>query len=126
MGTSVSWIINRALYYPVVAVFLFNLIQRRYMDRGLGKRFATLYIGLLLLIFWGVTFFLIRFSLSDLFLIPSVLILIFIGWYWRSRIFPFRLTCRKCGARLSLKSILTEDANMCRRHIDEEHPKEES
>ncbi len=53
---AVTSFLNRFLYYPVVLIFVLNLLQRKHVREGTSKRFATLYIGIGLLALWGYTF----------------------------------------------------------------------
>ncbi len=110
---SVTLFLNRFLYYPVVLVFVLNLIQRRHLKEGNAKRFATLYIGIALLAVWGFTFLSIRFAMGDPYLIPLGLAMIGIAVYFRRRFFPFRLFCSNCGKRLGAREVLFVDSNLC-------------
>jgi len=105
--------LSRTLYYPVVAVFVINLVQRRHMRTGLRKRYATLHLGALLLAFWGATFLLIRFDLGDLFLIPLVLACVAVVLLFRDAVLPYRLRCAVCRRRLGPREILFYDSNLC-------------
>ena len=112
MGPVTTFLV-RYLYYPVVAVLLFNLLQRRHKERGRGKRIASLLAGVLLLVFWAVAFLFERFGVPDAYLaIPAsgagVLL-----YLLRSRFFPFRLRCTVCGKPLPLRTVLFDDANRC-------------
>jgi len=109
----VTSFLNQFLYYPAVLVFVLNLLQRGHMKEGKSKRFATLYIGIGLLSLWGYTFFSIRFALGDLYLIPVIIVIIGVCVLFRSRLFPFRLFCARCGQRLHLREFLYVDSNQC-------------
>ena len=112
MGPVVSFL-NRFLYYPVIVILVFNLIQRRFMDRGTGKRFASLYFGVLVLAFWGITFLFQRYRIPDGYLILPLAAAAALVVFRRKDFLPFRLRCASCGKRLPLRTILFDDSNLC-------------
>ena len=110
---AVTSFLNRFLYYPVVLIFVLNLLQRRHVREGTLKRFATLYIGFGLLALWGYTFLANRLALDDLYLIPVVIVIIGVCIFFRGHVLPFRLFCEKCGQRLHFREFLYVDSNRC-------------
>ena len=113
MHQEITRFLSRILYYPVVALFVVNLVQRRHMAAGLRKRYATLYLGGLLLAFWGSTFMILRFGLVDLMLLPAAGLCLAVLLLLRDSMLPFRLRCAVCGRRLGWREALYNDANMC-------------
>ena len=91
----VAQFLNKTLYFPVVLILIVNLLQRRHMKEGLAKRYATLYIGLILLLLWGFTFLMIRFGIPDWLLIPYCLVGVTVTVLARSKVVPFRLKCSR-------------------------------
>ncbi len=113
MTSSISTFLQRYLLVPIVAVWIFHLFQRRRLDRAGQKRNGTLYLTLVLLAVWALTWVLSRFSLQDLYLIPiAFLTLVLLVWQRRA-IFPYRLRCVRCGHSLSVSRILFNDSNTC-------------
>jgi hypothetical protein len=103
-----------ALLVPIFAVWACHLYQRRFAEETGGKkRTATLAITVILLGVWAAAFFFGRLGLDWVFMIPVVLIAAGVVYVWRKTLFPYRLTCVKCGTRLRLKEVLFLDANMC-------------
>lgn len=103
------------LLYLLLAVLLLNMIQRRHQAQTLRKRFATLYIAVLLLSLMAGAIVIVYFRLPDLLLLPLLAGLVLIGYFYRAHVFPFRLRCRLCGARLPWRRILFFDENTCDR-----------
>jgi hypothetical protein len=101
------------LYYPIVAVLLLALFVRR--PGSEIKRLAILgWAGLLLAVrgsFWLVSTLRIAPALA---LVP-VAAVAGIAWSARALLFPFRLRCAACGARLRASRVLSDGANLCER-----------
>lgn len=112
MGTVTAFLV-RFFYFPVVIVLVLNLIQRRHMKRGVKKRFATLYTAILLLFFWGVAYLFQIYRVPDIYLLVPAFAATGVFWCLRRKFFPFRLRCASCGARLPLRTVLFDDANLC-------------
>jgi fatty acid desaturase len=110
---AVTSFLNRFLYYPVVLIFVLNLLQRRHLKEGTSKRLATLYIGIGLLALWGYTYLSNRLALGDLYLIPVIIVIIGVCIFFRRHVFPFRLFCERCGQRLHLREFFYIDSNRC-------------
>jgi hypothetical protein len=83
------------------------------MEEGREKRFATLYIGLIFLAFWGGTFLFMRFRIPDGFLIILVAAAAALMIIKRHRFLPFRFKCPDCGRKLKIKEFLFVDSNLC-------------
>ncbi len=110
---TITLFLNRYLYYPVVLVFVVNLIQRQYKEAGTKKRYATLYLGVFFLVFWGYTFLLMRLAMGDFWLVLFIAAAVVPAVIKRKVVFPFRRTCPRCGSGVTLKTLLFEDANLC-------------
>ena len=98
---------------PIVAVWIYHLVQRRTRERGVRKRNATLYITIVLLAVWALVYLLARFSLDDLYLVPIAFFAAVVMVWQRSALFPFRARCARCGASLSASRIFLYDSNTC-------------
>jgi hypothetical protein len=101
------------LLYVLLAVLLLNMLQRRHHRETEHKRFATLYLAVLVLVLMAGAIVIVYFRLPDLLLLPLLLALALIGYLNRRHVFPFRLSCRICGAKLGWDRILYFDDNTC-------------
>jgi hypothetical protein len=106
-------ILIAVLPWMVVAMLTLNMSQRWFMHVGVGKRFATLQLAGLVAALWGAALFFGRFGVSDLFLVPVLGLLAAVAVVRRRSIFPHRLRCASCGARLPIKRILYHDDARC-------------
>ena len=113
MATSVSASIARYLLVPIVAVWVYHLVQRRYTQQGARKRDATLYVTLVLLCAWVLVYLVARFSREDLYLVPIAFLAVIVLVWQRRAIFPYRMRCARCGLPLSIARILFYDSNTC-------------
>jgi len=105
--------VSQRILYLLLAVLLVNMFQRRYQKTAQNKRFATLYIAILILALMVGTVLIVSFDLPDVLFLPLLAVLVLIGYRFRKKVFPFRLNCRNCGDRLSGKRILFYDSNTC-------------
>ena len=110
---AINVFIAEKILYLLMAVLLVNIIQRRHHKYAQKKRLATLYIGMLILGFMVGTVLIVYFELPDILVIPLAAALAGIGYRYRSKVFPFRLKCSRCGRSLSGKRILFFDSNTC-------------
>jgi hypothetical protein len=101
------------LLYVLLGVLVLNMVQRRHQRQTQNKRFATLYIAVLVLTLMAGTIAIVYFRLPDLLLLPLVLALALVGYLNRRHVFPFRLRCSRCAARLGWNRILFFDDNAC-------------
>jgi hypothetical protein len=109
----VSDFLQRFLLVPIVLVWAYHLLQRRYLTVGEGKRNATLYFTFVLLAVWALTWLLSKFSLEDLYLVPIAFFALVLLIWQRRAIFPYRLRCVRCGLPLSASRVLFFDSNAC-------------
>jgi 8-oxo-dGTP diphosphatase len=117
---SVTTFISEKILYLLIAVLVLNMLQRRHQAHGQGKRFATLYIAILILAFMVGTTVIVFFDLPDVLVLPLAAAAVLIGYRYRKKVFPFRLSCRLCGQRLSARRILFYDSNICERCAEDE------
>lgn len=113
MAHPVSNFIVSYFYWLFLAILVVNLMQRRYRAKAQRKRFATLYIAILVFVLYIYAFTLIRFNLSDwLLLIYGGAAGVLIGVYRRAFL-PFALHCVSCGATLPFDRVVYADNNLC-------------
>jgi len=109
----VSTFLQRYLLVPIVLVWVYHLLQRRYLAVGAGKRGATLYFTLVLLGVWALAWVLSTLSLEDLYLVPIAFFTLVLLVWQRRVIFPYRLRCVRCGHPLSASRVFFWDSNTC-------------
>jgi hypothetical protein len=114
---TVNTFIAEKILYLLLAVLLLNMLQRRYRQHAQKKRFATLYIGLLILALMVGSVLIVTLKLPDILIVPLLAVLIVIGYRFRNKVFPFRLNCEQCGQKLNGKRIAFFDSNRCE-HCD--------
>lgn len=101
------------LYYLMMAVLIANLTQRKHVKHGNRKRLATLWVAGIFL-FLQVELVLIQhFELSDMFLIPSFIFAVALGYLFRSKIMMFKLKCVSCNEKMSFSKVIYWDNNLC-------------
>jgi 8-oxo-dGTP diphosphatase len=111
--------IAKITYFLFMGILLLNIAQKRSGKEGMGKRTATLYLGIATLIIYlgaGAILYaprLFRTPLPDLLILPFMGIVLGVLYVYREKTFPFRRRCRKCGAPLSLNHIVMRDSNLC-------------
>jgi multisubunit Na+/H+ antiporter MnhG subunit len=112
---SIILFLQKYLFYLLLAVLALNLFQRRYQKYSAKKRFATLYLSMLVLAWMILIIIMVFFHLPDLLLIPFTAALAAVGIVFRRQVFPFRLRCVQCRQPLSSKRMLFFDSNACER-----------
>jgi hypothetical protein len=112
-GARIVLVMIRVLPWVVIAVLAFNMSQRAFMAVGVGKRFATLQMALLVAALWAATLLFPRLGIGDVFLIPVVALLVAVAVLRRRSIFPHRLRCSSCRVPLGIKRILYHDDTRC-------------
>ncbi|TVR90656.1 MAG: hypothetical protein EA428_07930 [Spirochaetaceae bacterium] len=107
-----QWIVEY-LQWVFLLILLLNLAQRRQYETAARKRLATLYIAAGLILFYAVAHVIRLLEISDWWLLPTGVALVFALTRGESAVRAFRLYCRGCGSRLSLASIVYQDSNLC-------------
>lgn len=115
--------IEKNYTWVLVAILLVNLTQRK-IPNSTKKRFATIYLASILLIFQvGIVTILARgFDHKWAILVLAVCIGLLV--IFRKRAFPFKLKCSQCNARLDVNHIIGHDDNLCQKCHYEAHPEE--
>ena len=111
----ITLLLKKNLYWVLLAVLALNLFQRRYQRLSEKKRFATLYLGMLVLAWMVLVILIVAFGWPEWLLIPFTLAPAVIGVAFRRHTFPFRFRCTRCGTQLEAKRILFFDSNACER-----------
>jgi len=110
----VSNFIVSYFYWLFLAILVVNLTQRRHRGKAQRKRFATLYIAILVFVLYIYGFTLIRFNLSDWFLLIYAGVAGILVGVYRRTFLPFSLHCVSCGATLPFDRVVYADNNLCR------------
>ncbi|MBN2532593.1 MAG: hypothetical protein JXB88_06855 [Spirochaetales bacterium] len=109
-----SYILLKSLPLLIMAVLIFNMIQR-VLWKGWGKkRSSSFYSALLITSLLAAAALIMRFKLNDLLLIPVILGIIFFIMVKRKILFPYKTKCIQCGNPLSIKRIIAIESNLCR------------
>ncbi len=115
--------IEKNYTWVLVAILLVNLMQRK-IPNSTKKRFATIYIASILLVFQvGIVTILAR-NLDHKWGILVLAVCVGLLVIFRKRVLPFKLTCAKCNTRLDMNHIIGHDDNLCQKCYYEEHPEE--
>jgi hypothetical protein len=110
---SITLFFSKNIFYLLLAVLALNMFQRRYQQYAQKKRMATLYLGILILVFMVGTILVVSFKLPEALILPLAAGVILLGYVKREHVLPFRLNCRQCGRRMSSKRVLFFDDNTC-------------
>lgn len=110
---SIAYFLQKGLYYLLIALLVFNLLQRKHIKTGAKKRLATLYLAIVVLVLMTAAVLIRRFSFSESLLLPVILAAALLVLSKRPRFFPFRINCLKCGQRLGWQRFLYHDSNLC-------------
>lgn len=106
-----SWI-EEYFFWVFIGILFLNILQRKHHKQAERKRFATLYLGIAAFGIYIAGLSAVEFNLGDWVLIPAVLVIGAVLYYYREHTFPFRLTCKETGERLSWDQILYDDSNL--------------
>jgi 8-oxo-dGTP diphosphatase len=104
-------------------VLLVNISQRK-LDHSEKKRFATIYIAALLLIYNVLIIIVLMRGLPTYLGYVALIVPISLGIYFRDKVWPFRLHCKKCGVKMKYERVIGGDENLCESCWLEEHPEE--
>jgi hypothetical protein len=98
---------------PLLAVWAYHLMQRKYAEVGRNKRLASMLVAVLIIGLWAVSYFFLRFKVGDAYLIPVFVLAAALAVWQRKLFFPYRLSCAVCRANLPIAKILFFDSNAC-------------
>lgn len=111
--TAVARFVLRWMLVPVLLLWAYHLAQRRYARTVGAKRYATMYLTLLLLAAWLIAYAFVRFGVGDAWLLAVAAALAGVAVWQRRRLFPYRLRCVQCAKPLGLVRILFRGDNTC-------------
>ncbi len=109
--------------WVICAILLVNLYQRRIADSE-KKRFATIYIAALAMVFDVFLVIIISQNWPQWTAIIALAVVLVLGIVFRKRVWPFRLHCASCGTKLNLDHIIGHDDNLCPDCWAKSHPEE--
>jgi len=109
----VSYTLFKSLPLIIMAVLIFNMVQRILNPVWGEKRTATLSLAGILIGLIAGAVLIMRFRLSDLLLIPIAIGLITIIIIKRKTFFPFKHRCIQCNNPLSIRRIVSNNENLC-------------
>jgi len=111
-------LIGKIAYFLLLGLLILFMIQKRYGDRGAGKRLATLYLSAAVLAVYVAVILLVipnvvprSAAIAAFFATATVATTICV--MKRKKVFPARLHCVRCGSRLPLERSLFLDSNFC-------------
>jgi hypothetical protein len=111
--TAVSVLLQKILLVPMVALWALHLYQRKFKDAGTRKRIATLSLTMVLIGGWVAAWLFGRYGVDDGWLILVAVGAVAIVVWQRRLMLPFRRSCVKCGAPLSIIRMFSWDSNKC-------------
>ncbi|OQY34065.1 MAG: hypothetical protein B6241_06170 [Spirochaetaceae bacterium 4572_59] len=100
-------------YYVFLGWIILSLVQRRYRGRGDKKRTATLIQSILIFILYMGAVFIREEGLEKKWIVIPFVIIAVVLYFFRSKVIPYELKCRNCGAKLNMNQIFLYDANLC-------------
>ncbi len=109
--------------WALIAILLLNFAQRK-IPGTMKKRFATIYLASILLLFEvGVVTILAR-DLNHNWAWLVLAVCIALLYVLRNKALPFRLHCTSCNKRLDFNHVIGHDDNLCQSCYNEAHPQE--
>lgn len=100
-------------YYVFLGWIILSLVQRRYRGRGDRKRTATLIQSILIFILYIGAVLIREEGFEKKWIMIPFAIIAVVLYFFRSKVIPYELKCRNCGARLNMNQIFIYDANLC-------------
>lgn len=112
-GVTISaWVVELGLW-PLIIVLLPNLLFRRY-GQGTGKkRWASLLQAIAVFLITSMAGLVLNFGLKDYHFLSGVFLVLVALFVFREKVFPYRLSCVSCNARLDFQTIYFRDDNLC-------------
>ena len=115
--------IEKYYTWALIAILLVNFTQRK-IPRTEKKRFATIYLAAILLVFEvGIVTILSRGMNHNLAWLVFALC-VGLLYLLRNKALPFRIHCVECGTRLDFNHIIGHDNNTCADCYNKAHPEE--
>lgn len=104
--------LHTILLWLLIAVLAFTMLQRKHHAYGEKKRTTTLMFAGGIMVLVVAIIFIRRFSLPPWTFFIAVGIEVLLFFIYREAI-PFSRRCSRCGKRVSIKSFLFFDNNLC-------------
>jgi uncharacterized membrane protein len=79
----VTAFVSKNILYLLLAVLVLNMFQRRYQSQAQKKRFATLYIAILILVLMVGTVLIVYLNLPDILFLPLLAAVVLVGYRFR-------------------------------------------
>lgn len=111
--TVVARFLLKWLLVPVLLLWAYHLVQRRYAETAGPKRMATMLLTLLLLAAWVVIYAFVRLGLGDIWLLVVAAVVAAVAVWQRRILLPYRLRCAQCSRPLGLERVLFHGNNLC-------------
>jgi len=112
-GLVVSAYIADLGVWPLVIVLIPNLLFRKYGQSAGKKRMSSLFQAISIFVITTVAAFMVEKQLSDKYLYLAVAVVAVVLYIFRAKVFPYKLKCVECGAKLDYKAIYFMDDNLC-------------
>ncbi len=109
--------------WVICVILLVNIFQRKIPNSD-KKRFATIYLAALALLFDVVIIVVITRGWPQWTAAIGLLMVVALGIALRKWVWPFRLHCPDCGKRLDLNHVMGHDDNRCDDCWAKAHPEE--
>jgi 8-oxo-dGTP diphosphatase len=112
-GNAISvWIAELGIW-PLVVVLVPNLMFRKYGQAAGKKRMASLLQAIAVFVITTAAAFVVERELTDIYLFGTVAVVAVVLFLYRGKVFPYRLTCAECDAKLDFRTIYFMDDNLC-------------
>lgn len=123
LGSMILETIEKYYTWALIAILLVNFTQRK-IPRTEKKRFATIYLAAILLVFEVgiVTILTLGLNHNLAWLVLALCIGLF--YLFRKKALPFRIHCLECGIRMDFNHIIGHDDNLCSDCYNKAHPEE--
>ncbi len=114
-------IANNYLWF-LIAILVLNMMQRKHTPRSYKKRFATLIIAVLAMLWQVFIVIILSRGWPHYLAIVGLLITVGVAYPFRKRILLFRTSCASCKTKLNTTQILNFDDNLCDSCYHDAHP----
>ncbi|NMA23405.1 MAG: NUDIX hydrolase, partial [Spirochaetales bacterium] len=104
--------IERYYSWALIAILVLNLSQRK-IPNSTKKRFATIYLASILLLFEVGTVTILTRGWNHNWAWLMLAICAALIYILRDRALPFRLHCTECGSRMEFNRVIGGDENIC-------------
>ncbi len=106
------WIAELGIW-PLVVVLVPNLMFRKYGQSAGKKRMSSLMQAIAVFLITTASAFIVEKELTDKYLFIAMAIVAVLLYMFRERVFPYKLNCVECDAKLDFKTIYFMDDNLC-------------